>query len=150
MLNNVSEIDIVYRKKVTCKISERPQITTSNDAYRVFLHYWDKDKIDLLEEFKVLYLNRSNRVLQLIPISLGGITGTVADPRLILACALKVASAAIILCHNHPSTSLKPSVADEELTHKIKTAAGYHDIKVLDHIIISSEGYLSFADEGLL
>jgi len=80
--NNVSEIDIVYRKKVSCKISERPQIATSNDAYQVFLHYWDKDKIDLLEEFKVLYLNRSNRVLQLIPISQGGITGTVADASL--------------------------------------------------------------------
>jgi DNA repair protein RadC len=150
MLNNVSEIDIVYRKKVKCKISERPQISMSSDAYQILLHYWDKDKIDLLEEFKVLYLNRSNRVLQLIPLSQGGITGTVADPRLILACALKVGAAAIVLAHNHPSTSLKPSRADEELTQKIKMAAGYHDIKVLDHVIISSEGYFSFADEGLL
>ena len=82
--------------------------------------------------------------------SSGGITGTVADPRLILAAALKVAACSIMLAHNHPSTSLKPSKADEELTSKIKYAAQFHDIKVLDHVIVSSEGYYSFADEGVL
>lgn len=149
-LNNVSEIEIVYKRKVRCKMSERPQITSSQDAYDVLLHYWDKDKIDLLEEFKVLYLNRSNRVLQIVPLSQGGISGTVADPRLILAGALKVAATAILLSHNHPSTSLKPSKADEELTQKIKMAASLHEIKVIDHVIVTSEGYFSFADEGLL
>ena len=149
-LNNVSEIDIVYRKKVNCKVSERPLIKSSSDVYEILLHYWDKDKIDLIEEFKVLFLNRSNRVLQIYNVSSGGITGTVADPRLILAAALKVASCSIMLAHNHPSTSLKPSKADEELTSKIKYAAQFHDIKVLDHVIVSSEGYYSFADEGVL
>ena len=149
-LNNVSEIDIVYKKKVNCKVSERPLIKSSSDVYEILLHYWDQDKIDLLEEFKVLFLNRSNRVLQIYNVSSGGITGTVADPRLILAAALKVASCSIMLAHNHPSTSLKPSKADEELTSKIKYAAQFHDIKVLDHIIVSSEGYYSFADEGVL
>ena len=149
-LNNVSEIDIVYKKKVNCKVSERPLIKSSTDVYEILLHYWDQDKIDLLEEFKVLFLNRSNRVLQIYNVSSGGITGTVADPRLILAAALKVASCSIMLAHNHPSTSLKPSKADEELTSKIKYAAQFHDIKVLDHIIVSSEGYYSFADEGVL
>ena len=150
VLNNVSEIDIVYKKKVNCKVSERPLIKSSSDVYEILLHYWDQDKIDLLEEFKVLFLNRSNRVLQIYNVSSGGITGTVADPRLILAAALKVASCSIMLAHNHPSTSLKPSKADEELTSKIKYAAQFHDIKVLDHIIVSSEGYYSFADEGVL
>ena len=149
-LNNVSEIDIVYKKKVNCKVSERPLIRSSSDVYEILLHYWDKDKIDLIEEFKVLFLNRSNRVLQIYNVSSGGITGTVADPRLILAAALKVASCSIMLAHNHPSTSLKPSKADEELTSKIKYAAQFHDIKVLDHVIVSSEGYYSFADEGVL
>jgi len=149
-LNNVSEIDIVYKKKVNCKVSERPLIKSSADVYEILLHYWDQDKIDLLEEFKVLFLNRSNRVLQIYNVSSGGITGTVADPRLILAAALKVAACSIMLAHNHPSTSLKPSKADEELTSKIKYAAQFHDIKVLDHIIVSSEGYYSFADEGVL
>ena len=150
VLNNVSEIDIVYKKKVTCKVCERPMISTSGDGYKICLHYWNHDKIDLLEEFKVLYLNRSNRVLQILPISQGGITGTVADPRLVIAAALKVGACAMVLVHNHPSCSLKPSRADEELTGKIKEAAKYFDIRVLDHLIVSSEGYYSFADEGLL
>ena len=150
VLNNVSEIDIVYKKKATCKASQRPMISRSDDGYKVCLHYWNQDKIDLLEEFKVLFLNRANRVLQILPISQGGITGTVADPRLILACAIKVAACSMILVHNHPSGNLKPSRADEELTTKIKEAAKYFDIKVLDHLIITSEGYYSFADEGLL
>ena len=149
-LNNVSEIDIVYKKKCHCKMSERPMVTTSKDCYEVFLHYWSDDKIDLLEEFKVLLLNRANRVLHILPVSQGGMTGTVADSRLILAGAIKMAAVSIILCHNHPSGSLKPSRADEELTLKIKEAAKYCDIKVLDHIILTSEGYFSFADEGLL
>jgi DNA repair protein RadC len=150
VLNNVSEIEIVYRKKVACKVSERPLITTSADCYQVLLHYWNEDKIDLLEEFKVLLLNRANRVLQIFPVSQGGMTGTVADPRLILAAALKVGAVNVVLCHNHPSGNLKPSLADEQLTGKIRMAAQYFDIKVLDHIIITSESYYSFADEGLL
>ncbi len=85
VLNNVSEIDIVYKKKVSCKVSERPVIKSSSDGYKVCLHYWNHDKIDLLEEFKVLFLSKANRVLQILPLSQGGITGTVADPRLILA-----------------------------------------------------------------
>ena len=149
-LNNVSEIDIVYKRKVNCKVTERPLIKSSSDVYEILLHYWDQDKIDLLEEFKVLFLNRSNRVLQIYNVSSGGITGTVADPRLILAVALKVGACSMMLAHNHPSTSLKPSKADEELTNKIKYAAQFHDIKVLDHVIVSSEGYYSFADEGVL
>jgi DNA repair protein RadC len=149
-LNNVSEIDIVYRKKIRCKISDRPKMTTSSDGYEILLHYWDQGKIELLEEFKVLFLNRSSRVLQMISLSQGGITDTVADPRLILATALKLAACSIVLAHNHPSGTLKPSRADEQLTQKIKCAAAYHDIKVLDHLIISTEGYFSFADEGLL
>ncbi len=80
----------------------------------------------------------------------GGITGTVADPRIILKKALENDAVNIILCHNHPSGSLKPSKADEELTHKIKEAAKYFDIKVLDHLIVSDDGYYSFADEGIL
>ncbi|HMU47541.1 MAG TPA: JAB domain-containing protein [Chitinophagaceae bacterium] len=150
VLNNVSEIDIVYKRKATCKASQRPLISSSADGYKVCLHYWNPDKIDLIEEFKVLFLNRANRVLQILPVSQGGITGTVADPRLILAGAIKVAACSMILVHNHPSGHLKPSRADEELTSKIKQAATYFDIRTLDHLIISPEGYYSFADEGLL
>lgn len=102
------------------------------------------------EVFAVIFLNRANKINHFQIISQGGITGTVADPRIILRKALEEDAVSLILCHNHPSGSLKPSRADEELTHKIKEAAKYFDIKVLDHLIVSEAGYYSFADEGLL
>lgn len=102
------------------------------------------------EVFGVLYLNRANKINRFEIISEGGITGTVADPRIILRKALEEDAVSMVLCHNHPSGSLKPSRADEQLTQKIKEAAIYFDIRVLDHIIVSEEGYYSFADEGIL
>ena len=102
------------------------------------------------EVFAVLFLNRANKINHFEIISEGGITGTVADPRIILRKALEEDAVNIILCHNHPSGSLKPSRADEELTRKIKDAARLLDIAVLDHIIVSEDGYYSFADEGLI
>lgn len=102
------------------------------------------------EVFAALYLNRANKINHFEIISEGGITGTVADPRMILRSALEQDAVSIILCHNHPSGSLKPSRADELLTQKIKDAARNLDITVLDHLIVSEEGYFSFADEGLM
>lgn len=102
------------------------------------------------EVFAVLFLNRANKINHYEIISEGGITGTVADPRIVLRKALEHDAVNMILCHNHPSGSIKPSRADEELTKKIKEAALYFDIKVIDHIIVSEEGYYSFSDEGLL
>lgn len=102
------------------------------------------------EVFAVLFLNRANKILHFEIVSSGGLTGTVADPRIILKKALETGATSIVLSHNHPSGSLKPSRADEELTQKIKQAALYLDIRVLDHIIVSDEGYFSFADEGLI
>ena len=102
------------------------------------------------EVFVVVFLNRANRINHFEIVSEGGITGTVADPRIILKKALEEDAVNLILCHNHPSGNLLPSRADEELTVKIKEAAKYFDIKVLDHIIVSEEGYYSFADEGIL
>jgi len=102
------------------------------------------------EVFAVLFLNRSNKINHFEIISRGGITGTVADPRIILKKALEEDAVSIVLSHNHPSGSLKPSRADEELTRKIAAAANYFDIKVIDHIIVSQEGYYSFADDGIL
>lgn len=145
---NVAEIEIVYKTKV--KPSERPKIERSSDIYPLLLSKWNMNLIELQEEFAVLYLNRANKVLGIYRASAGGLTGTVADPKLILGVALKCGAVNIILSHNHPSGSLKPSRADEQLTQKIKQAALYHDIGLLDHIIVSLEGYYSFADEGLL
>jgi len=102
------------------------------------------------EVFAVIFLNRSNKVNHFEVVSEGGITGTVADPRIILKKALSYDAVSLVLCHNHPSGSVKPSRQDEDLTHKIKEAAKFFDIQVLDHIIVSEEGYYSFADEGIL
>ena len=102
------------------------------------------------EVFAVIFLNRANKVKHFEIMSRGGITGTVADPRLILKKALEVDATSIVLSHNHPSGNLMPSRADEEITKKIKQAASYFDIQVIDHIIVSEEGYYSFADEGVI
>lgn len=112
-------------------------------------HYLRTTLKDLSHEvFGVIFLNRANKITHFEVISKGGITCTVADPRIILRKALEQNALSLILSHNHPSGSLRPSYADEELTHKVKEAAGIFDIKVLDHIIVSEEGYYSFADEG--
>jgi len=102
------------------------------------------------EEFWVLYLNNSNKVLQKTQISKGSITGTLVDSRLVLKEALQLNAVALILLHNHPSGTLKPSKADKQLTQKLKSAALSLDIKVLDHLIIAETAYFSFADEALL
>ena len=126
---------------------EKPVVSNSSDVAN-YLQTILKDYRH--EVFGVLFLNRSNKINHFEIVSEGGITGTVADPRVILRHALESDAVSIILCHNHPSGSLKPSRADEELTSKIKEAAKYFDIKVLDHMIVSDAGYFSFADEGLL
>jgi len=144
----LAELELVYKTKI--KTSARPMITRSSDLWQLFLEIWDEGKIELLEEFKVIFLNRNNRVIGVLDASSGGITGTVADPRIILSAALKCCAVTIVLAHNHPSGSLKPSRADEELTMKIKEAAKFIDVQDVDHLIVTKEGYYSFADEGLL
>jgi len=102
------------------------------------------------EEFWIIYLNNSNKVIQKSQLSKGGITGTLVDVRLVLKNALEVGATGLILAHNHPSGTLKPSEADKQITDKLKMAALSLDIKVLDHLIVTEKAYFSFADEGLL
>jgi DNA repair protein RadC len=102
------------------------------------------------EEFWIVYLNNSNKVIQKNQLSKGGITGTMVDVRLVLKTALEVGATGIILAHNHPSGTLKPSEADKQLTTKLSVAAKSLDIKVLDHLIITEKAYFSFADENIL
>lgn len=141
-----SAMELGRRRQAAAPL-EKAVINTSSDIAR-FLQIKLKDHRH--EVFAVLYLNRANKVNNFEIISEGGITGTVADPRIILKKALEEDAVSIILCHNHPSGSLKPSRADEDLTAKIREAAKYFDIKVLDHLIVSEAGYFSFADEGIL
>lgn len=102
------------------------------------------------EEFWIVYLNNSNKVIHKNQLSKGGITGTLVDVRLVMKTAIEVGATGIILAHNHPSGTLKPSEADKQITKKLKTAAESLDIKVLDHLIITEKAYFSFADEGLI
>jgi len=147
-LSKVAEVELIYRNKV--KASERPAIATSKDCYHLLRQSWDENKIELLEQFKILLLNRGNKVLGIFEVSAGGITGTVVDPRIIFSAALKANATSIILAHNHPSGNLKPSAADKELTSRMKAAGQILEIRVWDHLIITNDGYFSFADEGLM
>ena len=144
----VSEVELIYKSKV--KASERPKISDSREAYALLMFHWDQNKIELVEEFKAIFLNQANKVLGIFNVSSGGITGTVADPRLIFSAALKASACNIMLAHSHPSGNLKPSRADEELTSKFKNAGQFLDIRVLDHLIVTKDQYFSFADEGLI
>ena len=118
-----------------------------------------KDVFDLMwpligdlphEEFWVLYLNNSNKVLQKLQLSKGGITGTMVDVRLVFNRGLALLATSVILCHNHPSGKLVPSQSDKQLTQKLKKAGATLDITVLDHLIITENAYFSFADESIL
>jgi DNA repair protein RadC len=142
----VAAMELGRRRQATAT-REKAVITSSGDVAD-YLQILLKDYRH--EVFAVLFLNRSNKINHFQIISEGGITGTVADPRIILKKALEEDAVSLILCHNHPSGSLKPSKADEELTFKIKEAAKYFDIRVLDHLIVGDDGYYSFADEGIL
>jgi DNA repair protein RadC len=102
------------------------------------------------EEFWIVYLNNSNKVIHKNQLSKGGITGTLVDVRLVMKTAIEVGATGLILAHNHPSGTLKPSEADKQITKKLKTAAESLDIKVLDHLIVTEKAYFSFADENIL
>ena len=139
-------LELGRRRDAACFL-EKPVIRTSSD---IAGHLRSLFKDHLYEVFAVVFLNQANKINHVEVISQGGITGTVADPRVILKKALDNQATSIVLCHNHPSGNLQPSKADEQLTHKIREAAVFFDIRLLDHIIVSEEGYYSFADEGKL
>ncbi len=135
------------RRRTSLKPMEQITVKCSTDV----VGFLTQKMEDLAYEiFGVVYLNRANKIIHFEVISKGGITGTVADPRIILKLALQLGATSMILSHNHPSGNLKPSKADEDITFKISSAAELMDIKVLDHLIISDKGYLSFLDEGLI
>jgi DNA repair protein RadC len=142
----VAALELGRRRQASSSL-ERAVVASSRDIAQ-YLQAVLKDYRH--EVFAVIFLNRANKVRHFEIVSEGGITGTVADPRIILKKALEEDAVSIILCHNHPSGSLKPSRADEDLTARIKEAARFFDIRVVDHIIVSENGYYSFADEGIL
>lgn len=142
----VSEIKVSYSSVSTHKV----KITGAKKAFEVLLSSWDLDTIELQEEFKVLLLNRANEVLGIYPLSKGGITGTVVDQRLVFAVALKCNATAIIMAHNHPSGKLEPSHADITITKSINKCGDILNINLIDHLIVSKNGFFSFSNEGKL
>ncbi len=139
-----SEIQISYNPPK----GYRPTVNCSAEAYELLIEHYPTETIQLQEHFVIMHLNRANKVIGIHKLSIGGMTSTIADIRILLAVALKSMATAIILSHNHPSGVLKPSQADINLTQKIKEAAALLDIELLDHLIVSSDGFYSFAQEG--
>lgn len=142
----VAEVELSYRYRVPNK--DRKRVLGSNAAYKILRENFSDETIDHKETFKVLYLNQDCQVLGCSTISEGGITKTMADVRLILQGALLTNATALILAHNHPSGSIRPSREDDVLTRKIVEAANLMDIQVTDHIILTSENFYSYGDEG--
>lgn len=145
---NVAEVQLSYKPHF--KAQERPQISTSQQAYQVLLSNWDKSLINFLEQAKMILLNRNNRVLGIVDLSKGGGSSTVMDTRVVFAIALKSTATSIILAHNHPSGNLRPSSDDVRITKKLKEAAKLLDIELHDHLIITENNYLSMAEEAYI
>ncbi|QIH33875.1 JAB domain-containing protein [Sphingobacterium sp. DR205] len=142
----VSEIKIQYLPDF--KLSERPIITKSSDAYKLLLSQWDTGIMQFLEEFKIILLNNANHVLGIVNIAMGGKGAVMVDMRVIFSIALTASASKIILAHNHPSGKLIPSSADRLVTNKALEAGKVLDIEVCDHIILTSHSYLSMKDNG--
>ncbi len=139
-------LELGRRRKLSV-IRNRRQIKSSRDVFEVV-----QPRLEDLphEEFWVILLNRANKIIEEVKISQGGISGTVTDVKIILKHAVDRRASGIIMCHNHPSGNTQPSKADSNITRKLKNAAAYLDLQVLDHLIIGEDNYYSFADEGTL
>jgi DNA repair protein RadC len=146
--SNIAEIKISYSHKTLKRF--RIKIKNSEDAFKSFLQSWDMDLIELQEEFKLLLLNNSNEVLGIHTLSKGSTRGTIVDLKLLFVIALKSNATGIIIAHNHPSGTLKPSSSDLEITKRIKKSGELLDIKLLDHIIITKDDFYSMSDERLI
>ncbi|MBP2831281.1 JAB domain-containing protein [Aquimarina sp. U1-2] len=144
--NLVPEINLRYNKGRRVL----GNVKSSSEVAKFIRLQYKRGTIEAQEFFNVIYLNRRNSIIGYYRHSKGGLVGTIADPRLIFAIALKSLATGIIIAHNHPSGNLKPSASDINLTKRIKRIGELHDVLLLDHIIISRQGYFSFSDEGML
>ena len=144
----VSEVELIYKKKQSTANAKK--IDSSKIAFDILISLWDKNKIDYVEHFYALYLNRANKVIGSILLSTGGCVGTIVDVKVLIQGALLSNAQAIVIAHNHPSGSLIPSNSDLDITSRIKTACNYFEISLLDHLIIADNQYYSFKDEGRL
>ena len=144
----VAEITLSYSSELC--VTSLPQIHCSQDAHEIFRTLWNKN-IGVQEEFNLLLLNRSNKVIGFINLSKGGISSTIVDLKIAFAAVLKSCSSSIVLAHNHPSGNLNPSTQDISLTEKFVEAGKLLEIKILDHLILTPDNqYYSFLDNGLI
>ncbi|HVX00848.1 MAG TPA: JAB domain-containing protein [Candidatus Babeliaceae bacterium] len=144
----VSEIDLVYRNKVRAR--DRLTVSSSSLAYEALMAVWDLNKIDLVEQSKLMLLDASLKCLGVVDLSAGGITAVHIDPRIVFAAALKARATAIILAHNHPSQNTKPSESDIRMTKRFAEIGQLHDITLEDHLIVTTDGYYSMRENGVI
>lgn len=144
----VSEVEIVYRNQTP--FEDRIKVKNSHISYKILRETWDDNKIELLEQFKILLMDRNSNCLGVSEISTGGVSCCIVDPKIIFATALKAKASGIILAHNHPSGNLKASDSDLSLTKKLMDGGKLLDIAVMDHLIITTHGYYSFADSCVM
>ncbi|MFT3793665.1 JAB domain-containing protein [Flavobacterium sp.] len=144
--NKVTEVELIYRNKMPQ--SEQRQICSSLDAYELLDSSWDKGKMELQEQFKIMLLDRKNSCLGVSLIATGGVSECMVDSKILFATALKARASGIILAHNHPSGAKKFSDADKSLTRKFAEAAKLLDINILDHLVLTADGYVSLSDQG--
>lgn len=144
--NIVNEVKVTYTRKG----NSQKQIRDSHDSYKVFKSHFDEDTIDYRESVYVLYLDQKNTVLGIKKISECGISSAIVDVRMIFQGGLLTNCSGMILCHNHPSGNLKPSMEDIKLTKKVKEGGELLNINLLDHLIITSDSFFSFLDEGIM
>lgn len=137
----------IGRRRKDEPLDKKPNIVSSKDVFEYMYPFFADS---LQENFYIILLKRSNQIISVKQISIGGISGTLVDPKIIFRFALEESASSIVLCHNHPSGNIKPSQPDIDITNKIKNGAKYFDISILDHVIFTNNAYFSFADEGLL
>jgi len=147
-LSEISEVVLTYRNKVDPK--DRVTIANSESAHRVLKNSWDENRIELIEQFKILLLDYRNSCLGISEISTGGINQCPVDLKIVFATALKAKASKIIAAHNHPSGNCIPSGHDIALTKQLVAAGELLGIELVEHIIITAQGYYSFADNGLI
>ena len=143
----LSEVEVIYHRP---KHSQMVRIATSKDAYELLIQLFDPRKIDYKEMFYVIFLSRANTCLWYSQIGIGSDCEVTVHIKEILQLALKTNACGLILSHNHPSGRLTGSIPDRRLTEKVREACRFFDVHVLDHIILSSEGYISLQEEGLM
>lgn len=146
--SKVTEVELIYKNNHV--LAEQPIITTSKEAYQVFIDTWDMNKLELQEQFRMILLDHKNGVLGVTTVATGGLSSCLVDPKLVFAIALKARASGIILAHNHPSGKLVFSTPDKNLTANLADAGKLLDLPVLDHLLVTKEGYLSLADSGLM